>query len=149
MPGRAQHLDVALVVGAGVAVWHLRDLDWDAAAAQSIGCLLGGAVGGLLPDVLEPAVSSWHRKSFHSAAALSSAASLPQWAREPLAQVRAEAGRCKQMRATHVPGCPEHNRLWSRELLCWLLLGCVMGAAFGYVSHLVLDSRTPRGIRLF
>jgi len=33
------------------------------------GGALGGYVGGLLPDVLEPAISSWHRDVAHSCAA--------------------------------------------------------------------------------
>lgn len=146
MPGKAEHIDAALLVACGVALWNLRDMEWDAALVQSLGCLAGGRIGGVLPDVLEPAISSWHRKSFHSVSALSAAASLPHWARELIEGWREEARTCRSRRMGLAPGKERSDLAW-RELLLWFLVGFVLGFAAGYASHLLLDSRTPRGLR--
>lgn len=43
--------------------------DWNKLAKSGSLGLLVGAVGGILPDILEPAQNPHHRKSFHSIAA--------------------------------------------------------------------------------
>jgi len=45
------------------------NFDWNQLLQSGSLGLLVGAVGGILPDILEPALNPHHRKSFHSVAA--------------------------------------------------------------------------------
>lgn len=83
-------------------------------------CLLGlgtGIVGGVLPDVLEPATHPNHRGMCHSLAALLSTG---------YGAVKASSG----------------NRIEP-----YLRTVAVAGCA-AYVSHLILDGETPKGVPL-
>jgi inner membrane protein len=83
MPNRSKHMAMGAIVGGVAAVLidlalqnqqfqqgEINTID----LSQTIGrAILGagiGAVGGILPDILEPATDPNHRKSFHSVAAL-------------------------------------------------------------------------------
>jgi len=115
---------------------------------ETLGGALGGALGGRLPDVLEPALHAWHRGPAHAMvpAATASAMALPRL-RSVQQQLRQSAERC---RAGCGAASAELDRLfWSlAELLCRLAAGAIPGIAAGYVSHLVLDADTPRGLPL-
>lgn len=78
---------------------------------------VSGYAGGILPDVIEPPIHSWHRKGFHSATAgavLSYSAIKSQFSDL------------------------DEN-----------LQAAILGGGTGYLSHIVLDSQTPRGIPFF
>jgi len=133
MSNRKQHRKVGTTVGGTVAAGsYLFDylktcnqckaqgmvspkFDW----MEFIGTtLLGGGVGaagGVLPDILEPATHSYHRKTMHSVTAGTALTTLI---------VRNQSKMTRSQKS--------------------------IANAFGasYLSHLVLDSQTPRGIPL-
>ncbi len=66
MSGRAMHIVAG--VSAGVAIYGIiksvRKEEWTFEGAAGSGLL--GALGGMLPDILEPATNPCHRQFFHS-----------------------------------------------------------------------------------
>jgi membrane-bound metal-dependent hydrolase YbcI (DUF457 family) len=118
VPNAKQHAMVGLGVGiVGYALYcHFshRDFNLGEAALATGACVLGS----LCPDVLEPAVHSWHRGPCHSVA------------------VGGVSGHVatKPLFATQPPTL-------EAVLLSFF--------ALGYLSHLVLDARTPRCLPAF
>jgi membrane-bound metal-dependent hydrolase YbcI (DUF457 family) len=113
---------------------------------EMIGGGLGGQVGGLLPDQLEPAISSWHRGTAHSytliVLLLDRRAQLLDWV-----EWCREQGRSCERRLACEPGSALILQLW---IAFWsLAAGFVTGLLAGYVSHLALDALTPHGLPLF
>src|SRR5262245_29269949 len=67
MADRKTHTAVAVVSGVvAAAVVEKEPQDGFRRALQLVGGGVGGYIGGRLPDVLEPATSSWHRDFCHS-----------------------------------------------------------------------------------
>jgi membrane-bound metal-dependent hydrolase YbcI (DUF457 family) len=96
---------------------------------------IGGKVGAKVPDWLEPAVSSWHRKTAHSIVA---GAIVFEITRRRI-DAWEEHCRAKQAEA----------RLANNQAdVCFWAAASGFGPAIatGYISHLVLDAQTPRGI---
>ncbi|NRD45958.1 metal-dependent hydrolase [Corallococcus exiguus] len=120
--------------------------------AEILGGIVGGLAGSHLPDVIEPAIHSHHRSTFHSITVaggvgtlgLSKATDIAQWC-------RTQADACRQ-RAEAISG-PNTNFIEEfflrlLELLLHFGAGAVNGAPAGYVSHLACDFTTPRSIPL-
>jgi len=120
------------------------------------GGALGGYVGGLLPDVLEPAISSWHRDIAHSCAAGGGVIAMGNALAAFEAACRENAEKCRAIPMEQqgdvfafVPADPISRLLLSLFELLWrLAAGFANGLAAGYVSHLALDAATPRSIPL-
>lgn len=149
MPDARTHRGVATLAGVGVGLYAVRNVSTlDAALARILGSVLAANLAAMVPDVLEPAVHSRHRKVFHSVAALAGTARVslrpPQRAR--LGEREAEAVRLKAHRAALAPQDPDRLWLWLAEMLQHLFIGAAMGAPVGYLSHLVLDAGSPRGL---
>jgi len=149
MPDRRTHDAVGTALGALAAVTRTKPEDGDAGAI----IMLGGAVAGLVashwPDVLEPAFCPSHRQLAHSVTTagcvLSSGVHLtPQWEE----QWRAVAVdlRNRQLRPDILPS--DRLLLALLEMVAWMLVGAMAGAAAGYLSHLALDGTTPAGLPL-
>ena len=130
---------------------------------ESIGGTMGGDIGALVADWLEPGTSSWHRSIAHSCAAGMGILSLGEVLAEAetycrqQAERKAEESRTLQM----MPDLAQPNmfvpapnsslmQLWLTvcELFWRALAGFANGLAAGYLSHLVLDAGTPRSIPL-
>lgn len=120
----------------------------DAALLEIVGAGIGGKLGAMLPDVLEPAIHSHHRDVCHSVVALLGIVTT-SFERAPAiaAQCRAEADYHRALQAQLVDGA-ERIRCFVLEVVWRLAAGAVIGIAAGYASHLVLDAGTPRGIPL-
>lgn len=145
MPGRVVHtwagVGVALVAGSSDGS-RLEGAD---ALFFNAGLGLGGAIGGRLPDLLEPATSVFHRQFFHgvipaialwrlsSGARNGAASSLLEWAH------RADPG---------VWGFVGSGENAIPRWLRFLTAGFVKGLPAGYASHLVLDALTPMSLPL-
>ena len=158
MPGRETHKYVGAAAGLALAASHAQDQSKPHFWIEMIGGALGGILGGMAPDWLEPAVSSWHRGVCHSAstggALIYAQQILSSWAnlcRENAAKRRVvpqvedvHTGEWLPLQRTPL------QQLWAdtREFIWPLLAGFLNGLAAGYVSHLVLDAMTPRGIPL-
>jgi len=132
---RVAHENTGIICGAAASLGLAYQDDRADLLLEILGGLLGGWLGGRLPDLLEPATHPDHRAIFHSltvggggnAAAISK---VPQWQ----ADLRARARECT--------AAGDH---WG-ALLMNLLVGVVAGLPAGYVSHLVLDSTTPKSL---
>jgi len=156
MPGRKTHMRAGAISGAMYAGYRARNQAPNSQLIEVLGGAVGGLIGGALPDIIEPAVSSWHRSTGHSCAAgaaIVSSGSL-------LASYEAY---CRDRAAGSLPVhpgivlspqghvlSPVPNSIVANltELLWIFLAGCLNGIAAGYISHLALDAGQPRSIPL-
>lgn len=146
MPSRNTHAPVGLLAGAGASAVSARNLAPEHQAVEILAGAVGGYLGGIAPDVLEPSLSPNHRDLFHSVVVggALSAAVVAQWH----ANCRARAAECDS-RALAAPIDSETRRDEAFKALCWrLLAGFLVGFVAGYVSHLALDAGTPRSLPL-
>lgn len=158
MPDLKTHQCVGTGVGAVYAGYLAKDqtdLNW---WIEVFGGGAGGFVGGWVPDLLEPAVSSWHRSICHSVAAGGVVLSLGQKLVELGQACRENAAMCGAIPLVPDPQTgvlvparidPLSELLSRLEKFFWrFLAGFINGLAAGYGSHLLLDTFTPRGIPL-
>jgi len=125
---------------------------------ETIGGALGGCLGGMLPDIFEPADSSWHRDVAHSATVGGGVLALRATLAEMAQECRDKAQQYRAIQMVVVPGLstfvpapadPLKQLLGNLAELFWgLLAGFLNGLSAGYASHLLLDAATPRGIPL-
>jgi hypothetical protein len=163
MPGRKTHAYVGMTAGIGYTAFQAKGQSSLNLFAEAAGGAFGGWYGGLLPDVFEPAISSWHRGFAHSGAAgtaiVTSRPKLSSF--QDQCRIQADACRAKRKSLTMVPHPAQPNlfvpapseqwgHLWLtiQELLWRFAAGFANGLAAGYVSHLALDAVTPRSIPL-
>jgi membrane-bound metal-dependent hydrolase YbcI (DUF457 family) len=117
-------------------------------------------LGGLLPDILEPALSSWHRDVAHSLTTGAGVVAVLKSIFEGCeAACRENAEKCKAIVMAPLPmqnnvfvpaAVDPIGQLFFKiaEILWRFLAGFLNGLATGYVSHLALDACTPRSIPL-
>lgn len=142
------HLIAGIATGTAAAVYTAREQQGVDFMAELIGGAVGGAIGGKLPDILEPAIHSWHRSTAHSVATamtigITAARSISAWQDFCHANAARQDDLCES--ATDVVGRAWHSFL---AFLWRLLSGIVVGLSVGYLSHLALDAGTPRSIPL-
>lgn len=148
MASRVPHAIAGTAFGSGAALFLARGQEQDRAFLEVVGGGLGGYLGGLCPDVLEPASNSSHRSVAHSWAVLGlDAAAITKWAGRWQEHCRAEALRHDSLSARTTD---QWARFWhSLVAALWRLLsGFTVGFLAGYGSHLVLDAVTPRSLPL-
>lgn len=144
MPGRLEHSNAGILIGAGAAALVAPTTDPVRLAMEIFAGGLGGHIGGVLPDVLEPAVSSHHRNIAHSV--VGGGAMVLATYVQLQAHCRTSAARCEQ-RAAALVGDPAGASRAGWEGLAWHFLAALLvGVAAGYASHMVMDAATPRGI---
>jgi hypothetical protein len=159
MPGKMVHQSVGAGAGGVYAGFQAKDQQGAHYWIEVIGGILGGYATSMLPDKLEPAVSSWHRGPFHSATAggvvVSMSETLAEWAK--ICRQKADSQRIvpqvENMQTGEwlpLPRTPVDEFIAQLAELFWrLLAGFLNGLAAGYVSHLVLDGGIgSRGIPL-
>lgn len=146
MPNRATHEVVGAASGAAFTLLRAGTSPTPQAASEVLGGTFGGWLGGLLPDVLEPATSPNHRELAHSlvAGGTLTFARLAEWQ----AKCRAEA-KCCEARAFAFALGSDARRSAEWEILGWrFLAGLLVGLVAGYASHLILDAGTAKGLPL-
>ena len=160
MPDGKTHKLVGATAGIGYAAYQAKEqAPWNQ-LIEIAGGLVGGYKGGQLPDVLEPAISSWHRGTAHccltGGGIISLRNTLMQW--EKFCREKAE--NCKALRMIPHPSQPNTfiaapidpslQLVMSLLEIFWrFAAGFVNGVAAGYVSHLALDAVIgPRSIPL-
>ena len=148
MSNRSTHVVVGSTTGLVVAGYLARNERPLAFAVESAGGAIGGTFGSLGPDIAEPAIHSWHRSTAHSysaAAAIlaTSAQVIPRW--QDCCRAHAQSHNEARAFATSDAARLFHGFM---ALLWHVLSGFVAGLPAGYLSHLALDSFTPRGIPL-
>jgi hypothetical protein len=131
------HDQVGGALGALVALIR-SDAEKDApmdVVMRMLGGYLGGRIGAKIPDWLEPAVSSWHRKTAHSVVV---GATVFEVTRRKIAEWE---DFCRAERAeAQTSGNKADFLFWS------LASGFGPAVAAGHLSHIALDTQTPRGI---
>jgi hypothetical protein len=155
MPGRETHKYVGAAAGLALAAAQAQQESKPHFWIEMMGGAIGGMVGGMAPDWLEPAVCSWHRGVCHSASAgaalIYAQQTLANWA----SICRQNAAKCRAPQVQNVETGewlpikrPPMEQMWAEisEFIWTLLAGFLNGLAAGYVSHLLLDATTPRGI---
>lgn len=150
MADRQTHLDIAIAAGLILALLAAKGDTLSNLLAEAAGVVGGSALGGLLPDAIEPGTSSWHRKSFHSVAAFAGTSSLTVNPPEQLTAWREalrQRARALQVQRERLPANhPQRMDLWLSEMACSLLAGATIGLPAGYASHLLKDAGSPRGL---
>ncbi len=151
MPDERTHKYVGLGAGAAYACYRAKEQSPPNWLIEVAGGAVGGYLGGLLPDILEPAISSWHRDMAHSVIGGGAIIALKDSLTASERACRENAEKCRV-----IPMEPQRNifvpvsqqPLNPTELFWRFLAGFLNGLAAGYVSHLVLDATTPRSIPL-
>jgi hypothetical protein len=163
MPDSKTHKYVGITAGLGFAGYQAKEQKGLDFWIELFGGAVGGWPGSKLPDIFEPAISSWHRSTFHSLTAGGAIVSQASRLSAFTTFCREQAGECKSNprrilmlplgEGRHIPielGEGLGNLLSKLEELLWrFLAGFVNGLAAGYVSHLALDAFIgERGIPL-
>src|SRR4051812_39582043 len=104
MPRRRTHAVVGTAIGGAAGLLTANTLPEQHKAVHVAFALLGGFVGGQLPDAIEPALSPNHRGAFHSVGALSLTgfAWLANWQADCHARANGCDDRVGDMRLTEV-----------------------------------------------
>jgi hypothetical protein len=138
MSSKREHDAYGIAAGALAAVLHRaltgKKLTLVDVIAAGVGGGIGGLVGSCVPDVIEPATSSWHRSTAHSVAATGAVAYAGVAHVAPL--------------AARLHGAADAAPDPLFRALARVGAGAVVGAPAGYVSHTVADAQTARGIPL-
>jgi hypothetical protein len=147
MPNRETHLVAGGVAGLLSSAHRARGKASNEQLLFVLGGTLSGALGGLLPDRIEPATSSWHRGPAHSLAAGGGISKL--W--ENLDRWEEFCG--TKYRHYQTLKMQTQDPIWRllyfvAECIWGLLAGSATGALAGYLSHLGLDFFTPRCLPL-
>lgn len=117
MPNSAQHLAIGAVAGTGTYLLMCRYYNRKVDLAEALVCAGAGMAGAALPDLLEPALHPHHRKIAHS---ITAGGALTKFSLDRCASANGE----------------------------WTEFGKIVfaSAGAGYISHLVADGCTPRGL---
>ena len=149
MPNREEHRLTATVMGMTVAAFGARERKPIRAIAEAIGGGVGGRWGGILPDLLEPATSPTHRHFAHS---VTIGVGLSAGQRPIGIQLR-DLLRSMADKAFEAQEQSQDAFLWWSlyglvGLFLCFLAGLAVAMVPGYLSHLVLDAGTRRGLPL-
>lgn len=144
MPRAKDHVCAGVMVGF-VAAGILIPRETQSSTALSVLAYgaLGGAIGGLLPDRLEPARSPRHRKFFHSFLVMA----LGVWAAYKLFP-RASSF-CRSAVGQELPVFNEFSRSSAQHsyvAIAVVLIAFYVGLLVGYLSHLGMDGCTKAGL---
>jgi hypothetical protein len=150
------HKFVGAGAGAVAAGFRAKQQKNHHCLAEVVGGALGGYVGGQLPDLLEPAISSWHRNVAHSCTAGGAILAMGNAFTVFEASCRENAEKCRALPMEQegdvfvfVPADPIARLLLSLFEIFWrIAAGFANGLRAGYISHLALDAMTPRSIPL-
>ena len=148
MPNRDTHQPIGILAGglaAGVVAYRVEG----DVLAEGLGGAIGGWLGARLPDWIDPPTSPHHRSVGHGVVPV-------------LAVLRRAEAHVSEWQADLRQGAAEHRAARDSASTCWqrishLLLellylaasGALVGALWGYVSHLVMDATTAASLPLF
>jgi len=110
------------------------------------GGFLGGALGGMMPDVLEPATSPNHRKLAHSVVMLGTLtlARVVEWQ----TGCRRRAAEDAEVASSLLLGSKARADAELAAVVWSFFAGFIAGFVAGYASHLGLDATTLRSLPL-
>jgi hypothetical protein len=143
MPNRDVHGRAGAVVGGGYAAYHAWGQPTPHVLIETAGGVLGGTIGGLLPDWIDAPTSPRHRAQAHSMAITGTLGyHMNEQILSSQTLLRSQAQACANRQLSAVSSL---EQLWYAflEFLCRLGAGAIARVLGGYASHLVLDSLTP------
>lgn len=148
MSNRSTHAAFAIPSGGALAMYQARSQSPTHQLIEISAGLLGGYVGGRLPDLVDPPDSPNHRGIGHSIFSITVAGTIifnklsdwQEWFRElaDKAKLRAEATADQFLRALFLIA----------EGVLRGIAGLIAGVIGGYTSHLALDFMTPCSLPL-
>lgn len=138
MPRKYEHLGIAVLAQFAVEVLRPSHLAADDRFWDVVGACLGASCGGVLPDILEPALTPNHRQFAHGIIPAAAAAHFGRGAHRE---------GCDSLYAWAHEACPPGGVGARQDLIPrWLrfvIAGFFRGVPVGYLSHLVADYGTP------
>ena len=147
MPSRQTHVKVGVLGGCGFAAYRSREQDLPKMLLETIGGGVGGYFGSRLPDMIEPAMCPGHRQFAHSVAAGSGVAySLYRLLEEWEKGCRSRAQYYGDKRNEEFASWFQKLSYAILEIFFRIVAGGLGGLGAGYISHLALDGRTPKGL---
>jgi hypothetical protein len=123
MPNRKVHIMAGIMSGTAVAGYRARNLTGEDLLLELAGGCLGGLIGGIVPDVFEPAINSWHRSVAHSGSSCLASAGLMQKCATLQQQCRAEARRHTQLKLVSQDDCTRFWHAVMAGLTQWIYFG--------------------------
>ena len=148
MPNRDIHWQAGAAAGGGYAAYLAWGQPTEDVVAETAGGLIGGVIGGLLPDWIDPPTGPGHRAEAHSIAISGTGGYylgdlIPSWQ----SSLRCQAETYSQIRQASAEPL---DWLWYGflEFVCRLIAGAFAGVLAGYASHLALDFLTPASLPL-
>ncbi len=148
MPNRKTHDAVGAGSGAAIALCLARDQDLVGVVFETLGGALAGTYASRLPEVFDRPVSPNHRSLGHGFLPNGSGLVLAaKYASEWQTLLRDEAKKFARLQ-TETKTASEANWYLVLEILSHIASGAIAGALAGYASHLILDSRTKKGLPL-
>ena len=147
MPNRPVHALSSTPAGAAYSFYKSNNQSGLAKLLESAGGALGGYIGGILPDGIDPPLHPGHRSLAHGLAPVTTGAtfwyrSLDDW-KNHLRQVADQAyGRAM---STDFASTTWHA---FAEWVLRLLSGFPAGFGAGYITHVALDFAMPRCLPL-
>ncbi len=148
MPNARVHKVSGGVAGAGYALIRAKGQSGGHVIIETFGGAVGGTLGGLAPDRLDPPLWPGHRSVGHGLVPVAVAGDAVRRRVDGWQQsLRAEAERHAQTAAAATEPLDRllHGFL---ELLFRFLAGLAAGFAAGYISHVALDAFSPAGLPL-
>jgi hypothetical protein len=148
MPNCPFHIATSTPAGAGYAFYKANNQSDLAKLLETAGGALGGYLGGILPDRIDPPFHPGHRSLGHGFVPVAAATTfwnqgLDGWQNQ-LRRLADEHG-YRRLLSTDPAGTAWHAFAeWALRLLSGFLAG--LGA--GYVTHVALDFGTPRCLPL-
>jgi len=146
MPNRQVHVKVGVFSGCGLAAYRSREQDLLKMFLETIGGGFGGYIGSKLPDIIEPASWPGHRQFAHSVTAGGSIACLYGLLERWEKYFRSQAKYYGDKKSEECVCWFQKFLYVIFEVLSCILAGSLGGLGAGYISHLVLDGRTAKGL---
>ncbi len=148
MANRRMQSLVGAAAGGATPLYLARDQEPSLQPVETVGGLIGDAVGGRLPDLFEPSLAPRHRSVAQAlvptgVVGLTFGPSL-HGVQQP---IREWADRCRAQ-CDAATSTLEQILWWLAEMACRLAAGSMAGIAAGYASHLLLGAGTPMGLPL-
>jgi hypothetical protein len=144
MPNRKEHAVAGLIAGAVIGTIASMPLPPDKRLSEALLVSIGAILGGVAPDVIEPATSPQHRSTFHSVVV--GGAGVAALAAQFRSRCIESANEC-DLQASDPTLTPQIRANAFRRAAAWRgVSALVLGFALGYASHLILDGGTSDGL---
>jgi len=144
MPRKNQHIRIALFAQLAVEMLKPSRLEGNDRFWDVVGACLGASFGGVLPDILEPALTPNHRQFAHGIVPAAAAAYFGECAHTEGCDALCAWAQQSPLLSAGAGVASESTPRWLR----FVIAGFFRGVPVGYLSHLVADFGTPRCLPL-